>query len=125
MRTGFWTGAQIRFTSGNNDGLIRRVTTLTPGSSQFTVDALPTGTTTNDKYEIDQYPVLPDHLHHLMIYYAAAGLAPKRGIDRTRFIERWEKEFEDIRRRYQDNIDANVPGSRSQGINDRMARAIT
>jgi len=116
--TGFWTGAQIRFTSGNNEGLIRRVTTWAPGTSTFTVATLPTAVAASDTYEIDQVPIIPEHLHHMMIYYAAAGIAPRLGQDAAvaRLIGLWDKEMNDLRLRYTDNIEANVPGQKTAGV---------
>jgi hypothetical protein len=114
--TDFWKNAQIRFTSGSNNGILRRVSSQTLASSTITfTPVVVTATTTGDTYELDQMSILPEHVHYLMPYYAAGLASSKVGMDGSSFMGLWNAEIEAMRRRLVDNVEVNIPGEVSQG----------
>ena len=114
--TDFWKYAQVRMTSGSNEGIFRRVVSQTLATSTITLDtALPTATATADTFEIDQMSILPEHVHYLMPYYAAALAAPKVGMDGAQFMNIWNNEIASMGSRLTSNVEVNIPGEVSQG----------
>jgi len=57
----FWNDSLLKFTSGSNDGEIRRISDFTSGvlTLDVTTDALPATPAADDKYRILSYPVIP------------------------------------------------------------------
>lgn len=120
--TDFWKYAQVRLTSGNNAGRICRLVSQTLASSTLTLDVvLPTATATSDTYEIDQMSILPEYTHYLMPYYAAGLAASKVGKDGTVYRQYFFDELEQMRQRLVNNVEINIPGEVSQGV--QRARA--
>lgn len=101
-QTGFWNDGLVRFTSGNNAGASRRVTTfkdyvaananvdgLNPqnaGTTKLasygrfvfaTADAWLNTPAIGDTFELDQVSVLPDQMHDLVCLWACFLMAPK------------------------------------------------
>lgn len=113
----FWVNAEIRLTNGTMQGQKRRVSTYTPSSGTLTVDTafaiqLPIGTT----YEVDQVSIIPSQHHYLIGYYAAALAAPKKGMDPNQFWSVFNDHMAMLKRKYQDNIEANIAGDTPQGV---------
>jgi hypothetical protein len=113
----FWVNGEVRITNGTLIGQKRRISTFTPGTGTCTLQTafpiqLPIGTT----YEIDQVSIIPSQHHHLIGYYAAALGAPKAGADPQQFWQVWNDHLNILKRKYQDNIEANIAGESMTGV---------
>lgn len=118
----FWANAEIRLTSGAG-GLIgqkRRVTSYNVATGVFTFDALAASAGTNT-FELDQVSIIPSQHHHLIGYYAAALAAPKKGMDPQQFWGVWNDHMNMLKRKYQDNVEANVAGDSPAGVRGAAA----
>lgn len=111
----FWLNSQIRWTSGGLNGQKRRVNSYTASSGTFLFDAVSV-TAANLTYELDQISIIPEQHHHLIGYYAAALAAPKKGMDPQQFWGVWNDHMGMLKRKYQDNIEANIAGDTPQGV---------
>ena len=118
----FWANAEVRITNGTMIGQKRRVTAFTPSSGTLTVDTafaiqIPIGTS----YEVDQISIIPSQHHHMIGYYAAALAAPKKGMDPNQFWSVFNDHMGMLKRKYQDNVEANIAGEAPAGIRGASA----
>lgn len=115
--TDAWVGAEVFFRTGAAKGQRSRVTAFAPGAAgsgtygTCTVSpAFGVAPASGDSYALSKVSIIPPQHHHLICYYAAALGAPKVGLDPMEFMGHFENEMDRMRKKWIDNVTANVVG---------------
>lgn len=112
----FWNNGEVRFTSGANKNLTRRIEDFDAISTAYGHFIIPTSTplpdapSDGDTAEIDQVSIIPEHHHDLVCLYAASLVAHKVGMDGVAMRAQFEKEVQAVHMKWQANVEAGIAG---------------
>lgn len=110
-----WVGAELFMRSGAAKGQRSRVSNFDEdlagvyGNCDLSpaLGAIPAA---GDTYTLSMVPVIAPQHHHLIVYYAAALAANKVGLDGSGFMSYVDNEMDRMRKKWIDNVTANVTG---------------